>query len=134
MRNTFLGAVMVMVLATVPVQVVNAQNVPPFIKQTFPPQAVMAANEERMAVMDPNGALDAKTKHLIALGVAAQIPCDYCVYYHTRAAKHDGATEAQIREAVAAAALTRKWSTMLNGAQYDMSKLKNEVNASFAGD
>ena len=81
--------------------------------------------------VDPNGALDAKTKELIGLGVAAQIPCGYCVYYHTQAAKHLGATDAQIKEAVAAASMTRKWSTELNGNQYDMSAFKKQVDAAF---
>ena len=66
-------------------------------------------------MMNPRGALDAKTKQLIALGVAAQIPCAYCVYTHTKAAKATGATDAQIKEAIATAALVRFNSTMLNG-------------------
>ena len=79
------------------------------------------------------GKLDEKTKELIGLGVAAQIPCGYCVYYHTEAARHAGATDAQIKEAIAAAALTRKWSTVLNGNNYDMGNFKKQVDAMFAG-
>jgi AhpD family alkylhydroperoxidase len=71
-------------------------------------------------------------KHLVALGVAAQIPCDYCVYFHTKAAKVAGATDAQVKEAVAAAALTRKWSTVLNGSGYESEKFKQQVNAMFS--
>ena len=84
-----------------------------------------------MAVMNPNGALDDKTKQLIALGVAAQIPCQYCIYAHTLAAKHAGATDAQIKEAVASAALVREWSTMLNGNQADFADFKKQVNAAY---
>jgi AhpD family alkylhydroperoxidase len=62
--------------------------------------------------MNPAGALDGKTKQLIGLGVAAQIPCAYCVYAHTKAAKAAGATDAQIKEAIATAALVRFNSTM----------------------
>jgi alkylhydroperoxidase/carboxymuconolactone decarboxylase family protein YurZ len=54
------------------------------------------------------------------------------VYYHTLAAKHVGATDAQIKEAIAAAALVRKWSTVLNGTNYDMAKFKKEVDSVFA--
>jgi len=79
------------------------------------------------------GKLDEKTKELIGLGVAAQIPCGYCVYYHTEAARHAGATDAQTKEAIAAAALTRKWSTVLNGNNYDMGNFKKQVDAMFAG-
>jgi AhpD family alkylhydroperoxidase len=46
-----------------------------------------------------SGALDSKTKYLIALGVAGQIPCRYCLYFDTTAAKHAGATDAEIKEA-----------------------------------
>jgi len=103
------------------------------MKDTFPEQGVSAAWQEYMAVGNPNGALDAKTKELIGLGVAAQIPCGYCVYYHTQAARHAGATDAQIKEAVAAAAETRKWSTVLNGNAYDMGEFKKQVDAAYGG-
>jgi AhpD family alkylhydroperoxidase len=66
-------------------------------------------------------------KQLIALGVAAQIPCAYCVYGHTMKAKEAGATEDEIKEALAVAAMTRKWSTVLNGAAYDMEKFKAQM-------
>jgi alkylhydroperoxidase/carboxymuconolactone decarboxylase family protein YurZ len=49
------------------------------------------------------------------------------------AAKHAGATDAQIKEAIAAAALVRKWSTVLNGTNYDMAKFKKEVDSVFTG-
>ncbi len=114
-------------------QSVNAQDAPKFIKDTFPEQGVAAAWQEFQAIGNPNGALDAKTKELIGLGVAAQIPCAYCVYYHTQAARHAGATDAQIKEAIAAAALTRKWSTVLNGSEYDMGDFKKQVDAAFGG-
>jgi AhpD family alkylhydroperoxidase len=65
--------------------------------------------------MNSKGALDGKTKQLIGLAVAAQIPCSYCVYAHTKAAKAAGATDAEIKEAIATAALVRFNSTMLNG-------------------
>jgi AhpD family alkylhydroperoxidase len=109
----------------------SAQDAPQFMKDVMPPASLAPAWQEYMAIGDPNGALDAKTKELIGLGVAAQIPCGYCVYYHTQAAKHLGATDAQIKEAVAAASMTRKWSTELNGNQYDMSAFKKQVDAAF---
>ena len=123
------------VLVLTAVQTARAQDmqkVPPFIQETYPQQAIEAAVTERQEVMRP-GALDSKTKYLIGLGVAAQIPCRHCVYFDTRAAKHAGATEAQIKEAIAAAALTRKWSTVLNGSDYDFDKIKRQVDAEFPG-
>ena len=46
-----------------------------------------------------HGSFGRKTKQLIGLAVAAQIPCAYCVYAHTKFAKAAGATDAQIKEA-----------------------------------
>ena len=94
---------------------VSAQEAPEWMKQTLPEQAVKPLWDEYRALMNPAGALDGKTKQLIALGVAAQIPCTYCVFAHTKAAKAAGATDAQIKEAIATAALVRFNSTMLNG-------------------
>jgi AhpD family alkylhydroperoxidase len=109
---------MKILLATVALSILpiaaSAQDMPKFMKDAVPEASAAPAWQEYMAVMNPNGALDDKTKQLIALGVAAQIPCQYCIYAHTLAAKHAGATDAQIKEAVASAALVREWSTMLN--------------------
>jgi AhpD family alkylhydroperoxidase len=68
-----------------------------------------------------------KYKELIALGVAAQVPCQYRVYAHTLLAKKHGATDAEIKEAIAAAALVRQWSTVLNGSAYNMKEFKAEM-------
>ncbi len=64
-------------------------------------------------------ALPGKVKELIGLGVASQIPCHYCVLFHTEAARLHGATEQEIQEAVFMAALTREGSTILNGTAMD---------------
>lgn len=109
-------------------QSVNAQDAPNFFKAVAPPDSLGPAMQEYGAVFGPK-ALDAKTKELIGLGVAAQIPCTYCIYAHTMNAKRLGATDDQIKEAVAAAALTRKWSTELNGNMYDFDSFKKEVDA-----
>ncbi|HEV2185958.1 MAG TPA: carboxymuconolactone decarboxylase family protein [Stellaceae bacterium] len=43
------------------------------------------------------------------------MPCAYCVHATTKAAKAAGATDAEIKEAIATAALIRFNSTILNG-------------------
>jgi AhpD family alkylhydroperoxidase len=116
-----------------PIQSVNAQDAPQFMKDVSPQGSISAAWQEYMAVFNPNGALDGKTKELIGLAVAAQIPCAYCVYAHTQGAKHAGATDAQIKEAIGAAALVRKWSTEINGNAYDMGEFKKQIDAAYAG-
>lgn len=46
------------------------------------------------------GALDAKTKELIAIGCAHITQCPHCIDGHTRKAKEIGATDEEIVEAV----------------------------------
>jgi len=77
--------------------------------------------------VNPMTALPPKMKDLVGLAVAAQIPCEYCIYAHTEFAKLNGATDAEISEAVAMGALTRKWSTFLNGIQTDETKFRSEI-------
>jgi AhpD family alkylhydroperoxidase len=95
------------------------------------PRAALPGAWQALKALELSGdtALPAKVKDLIGLAVAAQIPCGYCIYLHTESAKHDGATEAEISEAIAVAGLTRDWSTILNGMQTDMSEFKKEVSA-----
>ena len=105
-------------------------SVPTFFK-LFPEVGIAGAWAEFKAVqLNPTTKLDGKTKELIGLAVSAQIPCHYCVYFHTAAAKLNGATEQEIREAVAMAAISRHWSTVLNGAAIDMATFKGEVDTS----
>lgn len=103
--------------------------VPSFFK-LFPEGGIPGAWAEFKAVqLNPKTKLDGKTKELLGLAIAAQIPCHYCVYFHTAAAKLNGATEQEIREAVAMAAIVRHWSTVLNGMQVDYNGFRQETDA-----
>lgn len=107
-------------------------SVPGFLR-AFPEAGIAGAWEEMKSIqMNPASNLDGKTKELLGLAVAAQIPCQYCIYFHTAAAKANGATEAEIREAVAMAAIVRHWSTVLNGMQIDEAAFRREVDAILA--
>ena len=77
--------------------------------------------------MNPATKLDGKTKELIGLAVAAQIPCEYCVYFHTEAARLNGASDDEIKEAVGMAGVTRMGSTILNGTQTDKAQFKKDI-------
>jgi AhpD family alkylhydroperoxidase len=136
MKTTLITATSALVIAgLVAISPAHSDEAPTFIQDTFPAQGVEAAWQSYQAVfLDPDAALDAKTKELIALGVSAQVPCSYCIYYHARAAEAQGASEAEIQEALASAALVRKWSTMLNGSQYDEAQWRSEVDAMFSGE
>jgi AhpD family alkylhydroperoxidase len=77
--------------------------------------------------MSSTTALPAKMKELVGLAVSAQIPCEYCIYAHTEFAKLNGASDAEIAEAVAMGAMTRRWSTFMNGIQTDETKFRSEI-------
>jgi len=72
-------------------------------------------------------ALDAKTKALISLAVASQIPCQYCVWADTNTLKQLGASDEEIAEAVAMAGLTRFASAQFYGLQIDMEQFRKDL-------
>jgi AhpD family alkylhydroperoxidase len=102
--------------------------VPGFFK-AFPEAGIAGAWSEFKSVqLGPTTALPVKMKELIGLAVASQIPCSYCIYFHTAMARANGATDEEVREAVAMAAISRHWSTVLNGMQVDLSTFKAETD------
>jgi len=105
-----------------------AQEPPKFFTDTYPDYALKSALEARDVLEGKDAQLDAKTRDLIALAVSAQIPCTYCVYAHLKDARAHGASESEIREAVATAATVRHWSTVLNGMGYDFATFKKEMD------
>ena len=61
-------------------------------------------------------------------GCSAATKCHYCVYFHTAAARLNGASEEEIREAIAMAAITRHWSTVLNGSLIDEEEFREQTD------
>jgi AhpD family alkylhydroperoxidase len=77
--------------------------------------------------LNPNSALPGKTKELVGLAVAAQVPCRYCISAHTEFAKLNGASEAEIAEAVAVGALARQVSAYANGLPVDDATFQSDL-------
>ena len=100
--------------------------------EVYPDSGVVGAWAWMKDIEDGKGVLDGKTRELIGLAVASQIPCLYCIHYHRKAALAQGATEQELREASAVAANTRHWSTVLYGAQVDFNDYKALVDKMFA--
>ena len=98
----------------------------PVMFKAYPDQLRASAWDWFKTTQSPDGAIPSKYSELISLGVASQIPCSYCVYAHTTMAKMLGATDAEIQGAVASAANTRHWSTVLNGAEVSLDEFKKE--------
>lgn len=57
--------------------------------------------------MFEDGALDGRTKQLVAVAVAHVTQCPYCIKGHTRLASKAGASDEQIMEAIWVAAEMR---------------------------
>lgn len=104
--------------------------VPTFFK-TVPPELANSAWMEFKGLYMEETALPAKVKDMISVAVSSQIPCRYCVYADSAFAKFDGATPQELREAVMMAALTRKFSTILNGSLQDEAQFRKEIDSCF---
>jgi AhpD family alkylhydroperoxidase len=102
-------------------------GVPSFVRAY--PKAAMPGAWEQIKALNFSGptALDPKVKALISLGVAAQIPCQYCVWMDTRSARAAGASDEEIGEAIAIAATARHWSTVFHGQQLDFDQFRREL-------
>jgi AhpD family alkylhydroperoxidase len=102
--------------------------VPQFFR-VFPKEGIAGAwSEFKGLQLNPHTALNGKQKELIGLAVAAQIPCDYCIYFHRAAAALNGATEIEMQEAISLAALTRHWSAIFNGPMIDPNSFKKDAD------
>lgn len=102
--------------------------VPSFAHVLPPAQFRLWWSQVRDYQLSEETALSGKVKELIGLGVAAQIPCHYCVLFHTEAARLNGATEQEIQEAIYMASLTRQGSTILNGTQVPEATFDKELS------
>jgi AhpD family alkylhydroperoxidase len=101
---------------------------------TFGDTALPGAWDEMKGLqLNPGTALPGASKELIGLGVASQIPCKYCIYAHTEFAELNGATDAQVKEAIAIAGMERHWSAYFYGMQLDQNAFKGEVARIVAG-
>ena len=73
------------------------------------------------------GPIPNKYRELIGVAVSAIAKCHYCSFYHTEVAKLNGATDAEIEDAVHYAKSSAGWSAYLNGMQVEYDEFKDEV-------
>jgi AhpD family alkylhydroperoxidase len=74
------------------------------------------------------GPIPNKYRELIGVALSAISKCRYCSFYHTELAKLNGATDAEIEDAVHYAKSSAGWSTYINGLQIDYETFKDEVS------
>jgi len=87
------------------------------------PEAQQEATAEYYQAVEKNvfnGAIPLKYAQLAALSASVAIRCEYCIPAHTAFAKAAGATDEEIKTAVAIAADVSLNSSMLYGNQFDM--------------
>ena len=73
------------------------------------------------------GPIPNKYRELIGVAISAISKCRYCALFHTEIAKLNGATEAEIEDAIHYAKSSAGWSTYINGLQLDYETFKKEV-------
>ena len=116
---TMLASFGVNVLADDHMRDVKTAN--PFIE--LHPKAVQPAADAYYKAVEEkvfNGAIPLKYAQLVALSASVAMKCEYCVPAHTSFAIAAGATEEEIKTAVAIAADVALNSSMLYGTQFDM--------------
>jgi AhpD family alkylhydroperoxidase len=80
------------------------------------PEVTKAFSEMAKAATEA-GALDTKTKELIALGISVAIRCDGCVAFHSQAALQQGATREEIMETMGMALYMGAGPSLMYAAQ-----------------
>ena len=63
----------------------------------------MRAYRGLMEAVSKDGALDAKTKELMALAIGIALRCDGCIVYHARAAQRHGANREEVADSISVA-------------------------------
>lgn len=76
-----------------------AENLIPAIRELHKgTPGVMKSFREMGAAAHEGGALDAKTKELLAVAISVAVRCDPCIAYHVEGARKHGATREEIAE------------------------------------
>lgn len=69
------------------------------------------------AAATAGGALDSKTKELLAMAISVAIRCDGCIAFHAKAALQHGATRAEIMETMGLAIYMGAGPSLMYAAQ-----------------
>ena len=94
--------------------------------KAIPPEALPHEWAEMKTFSFGKTKIPAKYRELMGLAIAASITCPYCIYFHTRAAKMNGATEEEIAETAMLTRFTTGWSSILHVADIDLAEFKKQ--------
>ena len=94
--------------------------------KAIPPEALPHEWAEMKTFSFGETKIPAKYRELMGLAIAASIKCPYCVYFHTRAARMNGATDEEIAETAMLTRFTTGWSSILHAADIDLVEFKKQ--------
>ncbi len=100
--------------------------VPTFMK-SLPDSSLALEWELFKRVQLEEGPIPNKYRELIGVAIAAVTKCRYCATFHTEIARLNGATDAEIEDAVHYAKSSAGWSAYLNGLQVDYDQFRDEL-------
>ena len=95
--------------------------------KAIPPDMVEHEWEPMKKYSFSESKIPAKYREMIGLAVASSIKCPYCIHFHTRAAKMNGATDEEIAELAYLTRFTTGWSSVLHTANVDLDRFKAQV-------
>ena len=75
--------------------------------------------------------LSPREKALIGVSAAATMECPYCTYFHKEEARFADVSEDELEEAVNLASLTRYFSTLLHGNEFEQDEFVAETDEIF---
>ena len=102
-------------------------TVPSFLK-ALPDSSLELQWKAMKRIQFEDGPIPNKYRELIGVAISAITKCRYCAYFHTEAAKLNGASDEEIQDAVRYAGSSASWSTWLNGLQFDFKDFKSEID------
>lgn len=102
--------------------------VPEFIKAVPESSLELEWQLLKRVQMEP-GPIPNKYRELMGVAISAVTKCRYCAFFHTEFARLNGATEAEIEDAVHYAKSSAGWSAYLNGLQVDFDRFQEDIQA-----
>lgn len=93
----------------------NDRSYTPALRRSAPEGFKAYSNFSAAVMSNEAGELDAKTRELIAIGVALTTQCEMCLESHVLAAEKAGATQEEIAETVFVAGALRAGGAVTHG-------------------
>ena len=94
--------------------------VPNFWRTIAHDPALLRRTWETLKEIMAPGALDPRTKEMIAVAVSATNGCEYCINAHTAAARRGGMTEEMLGELVAVVAMANETNALVEAYQVEV--------------